>query len=169
GFDVAEYLLHGTGHDAREDPERARDRFFADWGIDTTLARRGGLQPPRREPPAREITLCQRSAGKLGAGLGKTTGWIHRTALKRQGVVMLPECRYERIDDRGLHLTVGGAPQVLEVDNVILCAGQVPRRELHEPLRARGVEVHLIGGADVAAELDAKRAIAQGARVASEI
>ena len=169
GFDVAEFLLHGPGHDAREDPEGARERFFDEWGIDTTLTSRGGMRAPRRSPPTREITLCQRSKGKLGAGLGKTTGWIHRSSLKQNGVVMLPECRYERIDDVGLHLTVGGVPQVLPVDNVIICAGQVPSRALENPLKARGVEVHLIGGADVAAELDAKRAIAQGARLATTL
>ncbi len=164
GFDVSEFLLH-TGKPSSLD----KTLFLAEWGIDADMKSRGGLTEPTQHEPARKVTLCQRRAGKLGANLGKTTGWIHRTSLKKLDVEMLAECQYERIDDQGLHLTVGGEPRVLDVDNVVVCAGQVPARELADPLKAMGLEVHLIGGADEAAELDAKRAIAQGARVASRI
>ena len=135
-------------------------------------ASRGGVVPPRPSPPAREVHLLQRKARKPGAGPGKTTGWIHRTALKRKGVQMLGGVNYERIDDRGLTISFGEKrerPRLLEVDTIVLCAGQEPLRELEAPLRAAGLPVHLVGGADVAAELDAKRAIAQGTRVAAEL
>jgi 2,4-dienoyl-CoA reductase (NADPH2) len=117
-------------------------------------------------PPAREIMLLQRKAGKPGAGLGKTTGWIHRTALKMKRVQMLGGVRYDRIDDAGLHITIADQPQTLAVDNVVLCTGQEPRRDLLAPLEAAGLKVQLIGGADVAAELDAKRAIRQATLLA---
>ena len=143
--------------------------YYRQWGIDTALRAPGGLMPPAHTAPARRITLCQRSSGKPGADLGKTTGWIHRTELRRQGVQMLSGCRYERIDAHGLHLTVDGQAMVLEVDNVVICAGQVSRRELADELRAAGPEVHVIGGADMAAELDARRAVAQGTRLASRL
>ena len=115
------------------------------------------------------MTLLQRKTSKVGAGLGMTTGWIHRTELKARGVTMVPGVTYERIDDAGLHVTVDGAPQVLDVDTIVLCTGQEPNRTLHDELQAKGVTVHLIGGADVAAELDAKRAIDQGTRVAAAV
>ncbi|MEL6182508.1 MAG: FAD-dependent oxidoreductase, partial [Myxococcota bacterium] len=161
GFDVAEYLLH-----ADHNPSDNIASFMAHWGVDMAHATRGGLMSPEEQPPERHITLCQRSKGKLGARLGKTTGWIHRRSLKKASVEMLSECRYTRIDDRGLHLTVEGQPRVLEVDHVVVCAGQVPLRALEAPLTSRGMTVHRIGGADVAAELDAKRAIDQGMRLA---
>jgi 2,4-dienoyl-CoA reductase (NADPH2) len=113
--------------------------------------------------------MLQRKTSKPGEGLGKTTGWIHRTTLLARGVKMVAGVTYERIDDEGLHITVGGEPQTLAVDNVIICAGQDSRRELAEPLRELGKTLHLIGGADVAMELDARRAIAQGTRLALEI
>ena len=164
GFDVAEFLAHPEGHDPMD-----TETYLRTWGIDRTLEARGGLV--EREPleAARQITLCQRSYGKLGGNLGKTTGWIHRASLKQFGVTMLSECAYERIDERGLHLTVAGEAQLLEVDDVVICAGQEPLFELEGPLSARGVRAIRIGGADVAAELDAKRAIAQGARVATDL
>jgi 2,4-dienoyl-CoA reductase (NADPH2) len=158
GFDVAEYLVHG-------DAEASLDAYYRTWGIDRAYDGPGALVAPAPPPPARKVYLCQRSATKVGAGLGKTTGWIHRASLKHSDVEMLPACVYERIDDAGLTLTVDGVRRTLEVDNVIVCAGQVSLRELEAPLRAAGVEVHVIGGADVAAELDAKRAIDQGTRL----
>jgi 2,4-dienoyl-CoA reductase (NADPH2) len=164
GFDVAEYLAHeGTP------PSLDNEAFMEAWGVDMTHSTRGALQPAEHPEPARKITLCQRSSGKLGAGLGKTTGWIHRASLKNFDVEMLAECQYDRISDRGLHLTVRGEARILEVDNVIICAGQVPFRELQQPLESSGATVHLIGGADVAAELDAKRAIDQGTRLAARL
>ena len=162
GFDVAEFLVCDD-----HPPDGDREAFQAEWGIDSSLTEPGGLRAPSPRPADREITMCQRSKGKLGADLGKTTGWIHRTSLRKRGVRMLPGCHYERIDDIGLHLTVSGEPRVLQVDNVIICAGQIARRDLVVPLRAAGLAVHLIGGADDAAELDAKRAIEQGTRLAT--
>ena len=159
GFDVAELLTHG-------DTTEGAEAYYEEWGIDRAMSERGGLRAPELPPATRRITLCQRKPGKLGEGLGKTTGWIHRSTLKNRGVEMLSGCTYERIDDQGLHLTVNGEPCAREVDHVILCASQLPSRPLAEPLSARDVEVHVIGGADVAAELDAKRAIDQGTRLA---
>jgi 2,4-dienoyl-CoA reductase (NADPH2) len=143
-----------------------------EWGVADPAVSRGGVAAPSPSPPAREVHLLQRKARKPGAGLGKTTGWIHRTVLKRKGVELLGGVNYERIDDRGLTISFGEKRErarVLEVDHVVLCAGQEPHRDLEAPLRAAGVRVHLVGGADVAAELDAKRAIAQGTRVAAGI
>ncbi|MFJ4674483.1 FAD-dependent oxidoreductase [Kitasatospora sp. NPDC088783] len=159
GFDVAEYLT---------DPGSGAD-FLARWGVDREHTAPGGLAAPVRAASPRSVFLLQRKDGKVGAGLGKTTGWIHRTELRHRGVVMVPGVEYRRIDDAGLHVTVGGEEQVLPVDTVVLCAGQEPRRELLDALRGRGVEPHLIGGADVAAELDAKRAIDQGTRLAAAL
>jgi 2,4-dienoyl-CoA reductase (NADPH2) len=159
GFDVAEWLTH-TGDDAS-----SLEHFQAEWGIDPTLAGRGGLAPPRQEKTAREVWLLQRKTSKVGDGLAKTTGWIRRTLLKRRGVRMIAGVSYERIDDAGLHLRVDGQAQCLPVDTVVVCAGQEPRRELEAGLRAAGIPCSLIGGADVAAELDAKRAIDQGTRL----
>ena len=166
GFDVAEFLSHGE-----ENPSLDRDLFFKEWGIDPGFEVRGAIEGIERDLPAnpRKIYLLQRSEGKLGAGLGKTTGWIHRKSLRDRGVEMVGGCRYLKIDDAGLHLEVSGEPRLLEVDNVVICAGQEPRRELQDELEAAGCTVHLIGGADVAAELDAKRAIAQGTRLAATL
>ncbi|MEU0758111.1 NADPH-dependent 2,4-dienoyl-CoA reductase [Streptomyces microflavus] len=164
GFDVAEFLTDG-GDAASLDAET----FFRQWGVDTAYAERGGLRAPERPKTPRTVHLVQRKATKVGAGLGKTTGWIHRTELRHRGVEMIAGASYDLIDDEGLHLTVDGERRVLPVDTVVLCAGQEPRRELYEELRAAGGLVHLIGGADVAAELDAKRAIRQGTELAAAL
>ncbi len=164
GFDVAEYIT-ADGESATLVPEK----FYREWGIDPDYAGRGGIRPAQRPSAAREVYLLQRKSSKIGAGLGKTTGWIHRTELKAKRVTMIPGVIYHRIDDVGLHLSVDGTKQVLAVDTVILCTGQDPRRELQAELEAGGMPVHLIGGADVAAELDAKRAINQGTRLAAAL
>ncbi|MET8116944.1 NADPH-dependent 2,4-dienoyl-CoA reductase [Streptomyces prasinus] len=164
GFDVAEFLTDG-GDKAHEDPET----YFRQWGVDMEHRTPGGLTAPERPAPPRTVHLLQRKTTKVGAGLGKTTGWIHRTELKHRGVTMVPGVRYDRIDDAGLHLTVDGESTVLEVDTIVLCTGQEPRRDLYEELVAAGRSVHLIGGADVAAELDAKRAVKQGTEVAAAL
>ncbi|MFF0425426.1 FAD-dependent oxidoreductase [Streptomyces sp. NPDC021012] len=164
GFDVAEFLTDG-GEGASQDPET----YFRQWGVDTSYENRGGLRAPERNAPPRQVHLLQRKTTKVGAGLGKTTGWIHRTELKHRGVTMVAGVSYERIDDAGLHVTIDGEPQLLPVDTVVLCAGQEPRRDLYEELVAAGRPAHLIGGADVAAELDAKRAIDQGTRLAATL
>ncbi|MYR38339.1 FAD-dependent oxidoreductase [Streptomyces sp. SID4944] len=164
GFDVAEFLTDG-GDAASLDAET----FFRQWGVDTAYADRGGLRAPERPKVPRTVHLVQRKTTKVGAGLGKTTGWIHRTELRHRGVEMIAGASYDLIDDAGLHLTVDGERRVLPVDTVVLCAGQEPRRELYEELRAAGGPVHLIGGADVAAELDAKRAIRQGTELAAAL
>ncbi|KOV64141.1 NADPH-dependent 2,4-dienoyl-CoA reductase [Streptomyces sp. MMG1121] len=164
GFDVAEYLTDG-GDKASEDPAT----YFRAWGVDMDYQAPGGLAAPERPAPPRTVHLLQRKTTKVGAGLGKTTGWIHRTELKHRGVTMVPGVRYDRIDDAGLHITVGEESTVLQVDTVVLCTGQEPRRDLYEELSAAGHSVHLIGGADVAAELDAKRAIKQGTELAAAL
>ncbi len=164
GFDVAAYLTsHGTS--ATLDPEK----FNREWGIDAQYANPGGLMAADPPLPERRVSLFQRKESKVGAGLGKTTGWIHRTELKAKGVQMVAGVEYQKIDDAGLHLRINGSDSVLAVDNVILCTGQDSRRDLHDALEAAGAVVHLIGGADVAAELDAKRAIDQGTRLAARL
>ncbi|MEU8713033.1 NADPH-dependent 2,4-dienoyl-CoA reductase [Streptomyces sp. NPDC048663] len=164
GFDVAEFLTDG-GDKASEDPAT----YFRHWGVDTEYRTPGGLAAPERPAPPRTVHLLQRRTGKVGAGLGKTTGWIHRAELKHRGVTMVPGVRYDLIDDAGLHVTVDGQSTVLEVDTVVLCTGQEPRRGLYEELVAAGRSAHVIGGADVAAELDAKRAIKQGTELAAAL
>ncbi|RSS65430.1 NADPH-dependent 2,4-dienoyl-CoA reductase [Streptomyces sp. WAC06614] len=164
GFDVAEYLTDG-GEDAGRDPEV----YFRHWGVDTSYRAPGGLAAPERPAPPREVHLLQRKTTKVGAGLGVTTGWIHRAEIKHRGVVTVAGATYDRIDDEGLHITVDGEPRLVPADTVVLCTGQEPRRDLYEALRAAGVEAHLIGGADVAAELDAKRAIRQGTELAAAL
>jgi 2,4-dienoyl-CoA reductase (NADPH2) len=164
GFDVAEYLTH-EGDSGAVAPRK----FYAEWGIDTGYAQAGGLASPRVEPSPRRVHLLQRKSTKVGDQLGKTTGWIHRTSLKARRVAMHSDVAYERIDDAGLHITIDGEPRLLDVDHVVLCAGQEPLRELQAPLEAAGCRVHLIGGADVAAELDAKRAILQGTTLAASL
>jgi 2,4-dienoyl-CoA reductase (NADPH2) len=158
GFDVAELLTHAGGDDTAA--------FRDEWGIDVKCAARGGLKPAQDVASPRQVWLLQRKESKVGAGLAKTTGWIRRTLLKKRGVVMLSGVEYERIDDAGLHVKVGGKVLLLPVDTIVVCAGQEPRRELVPGLEAAGVKPVLIGGADVAGELDAKRAIAQGTEVA---
>jgi 2,4-dienoyl-CoA reductase (NADPH2) len=170
GFDVAEFLVHrhepGENGPASPDPQRWR----TEWGVDLDYdGNRGGLREAVPEPPARAVWLLQRSPGKPGAKLGKTTGWIHRATLKAKQVRMLGGVEYVGVDDEGFHIRIDGTLQTLPVDHVIVCAGQEPYRPLAEDLRAAGVTVHVIGGADVAAELDAKRAIDQGSRVAAAL
>ncbi|MGW1405344.1 FAD-dependent oxidoreductase [Streptomyces sp. NPDC002403] len=164
GFDVAEFLTD-PGDGASRDPEV----FFRQWGVDTGYHGRGGLRAPERAKSPRTVHLIQRRTGKVGAGLGKTTGWIHRTELRHRGVTTIAGAAYDRIDDEGLHLTVDGEQRVLPVDTIVVCAGQEPRRDLYEELLAAGRTAHLIGGADVAAELDAKRAIRQGTELAASL
>jgi 2,4-dienoyl-CoA reductase (NADPH2) len=163
GFDVAEYLAHSGISTSQSIPA-----FMEQWGIDMTLTSRAGVEGVVAKPEAseRHLYLLQRKASKVGAGLGKTTGWIHRTELKNKGIEMHPSCDYHKIDGAGLHLTIKGKQQVLDVDNIIICAGQDPLRALTKGLTK---PFHLIGGADVAAELDAKRAIEQGTRLAIHI
>jgi 2,4-dienoyl-CoA reductase (NADPH2) len=160
GFDVGEFLTHTPS------PAGELERFQAEWGIDTARGARGGLKPAEKETSARQVWLLQRKASKVGANLARTTGWIRRALLKMRGVEMLAGVSYERIDDAGLHIRVDGEARCLPVDTVVVCAGQEPCRELEEGLRAAGIPMSLIGGADVAIELDAQRAIAQGTRLA---
>lgn len=162
GFDMAEFLSH-EGKSSSLDIEA----FMKEWGVDMQYENRGALKEAEPEPPAREIFLLQRSKGKLGARLGKTTGWIHRSSLKMKRVNMIGLASYQKIDDEGFHILAGGKPMTLEVDNVIVCAGQEPLRDLLSPLQEAGINTHLIGGADEAKELDAKRAIDQGLRLAA--
>ncbi|MCL7944092.1 NADPH-dependent 2,4-dienoyl-CoA reductase [Marinobacter sp. ATCH36] len=172
GFDVSEFIVH-KGASAALDTEH----FMREWGVDLSVKHRGGIQgmKPEVPEPAREVYLLQRKTSKVGKNLGKTTGWIHRTSLKNRQVQMVPGVSYRRIDDEGLHITVSpkgeeqGEDRVLPVDTIVICAGQEPLRELQGGLEAEGIQVHLIGGADVAAELDAKRAIDQGSRLAAEL
>ena len=163
GFDIAEYLSHGA-----QTPSQNIEEFMAQWGIDMTLQARGGIanMTQQIEPSPREIHLLQRKATKVGAGLGKTTGWIHRLGLQQKQVHMQATCEYVGIDDQGLHMNVAGEPQTLDVDNIIICAGQEPLRELADATKAK---CHLIGGADKASELDAKRAIRQGTKLAMKL
>ena len=162
GFDTAEYLSKPNG-------EESLNTFFAEWGIDRSLTQRGGLTVPHPHPSTRQIWLLQRKAGKPGATLAKTTGWIHRASLQARGVQMWGGIEYLLIDDEGLHIRREGEVVLLPVDNVIICAGQEPQRELEAALRESGKTVRLIGGADVAMELDARRAIAQATQLALTI
>ena len=172
GFDVSEFIVHKG-----DSPSLNTEHFMKEWGVDLSVEHRGGIQGVTAEvpAPAREVYLLQRKASKVGKNLGKTTGWIHRTSLKNRHVQMVPGVTYRKIDDEGLHITVTpkgaeqGEDKILPVDTIIVCAGQEPLRELQAGVEAAGIPVHLIGGADVAAELDAKRAINQGSRLAAEI
>ncbi|MGF2879137.1 NADPH-dependent 2,4-dienoyl-CoA reductase [Acinetobacter johnsonii] len=164
GFDTAEYLSH-EGESGSLNPQK----FYDEWGIDTSYAYVGGLKQPVLEQSDREIYLLQRKAKAVGASLGKTTGWIHRTGLKHRDVKMIAGASYDKIDDQGLHITVNDQPTVLEVDHVIICAGQESYTAMYDQLKADGKNVHLIGGAKEAGELDAKRAIRQGAELAATI
>ncbi|QDW67333.1 NADPH-dependent 2,4-dienoyl-CoA reductase [Luteimonas granuli] len=164
GFDVAAFLVQ-QGPSPSLDPAR----WMVEWGVDPDSSTPGGLRPAVPGPPAREVWLLQRSPGRPGARLGRTTGWIHRATLRAKGVHMLGGVEYRRIDDAGLHVVVDGVQRVLEVDHVVVCAGQESRRELATLLRGRCPEVHVIGGAGLAAELDAKRAIDEGSRLAARL
>ena len=164
GFDTAEYLSH-EGESGSLNPQK----FYDEWGIDTSYAHVGGLKQPVLEQSDREIYLLQRKAKAVGASLGKTTGWIHHTGLKHRDVKMIAGASYDKIDDQGLHITVNDQSTVLEVDHVIICAGQESYTAMYDQLKADGKNVHLIGGAKEAGELDAKRAIRQGAELAATI
>lgn len=160
GFDVAQWLTHENIN-----PED----FFKEWGIDLTVTNRGGLKDPVISPSSRQVYLLQRKKEKLGKRLGKTTGWIHRLSLKHKQVKMLPGVQYNKIDDEGLHITIDEKPQLLEVDSIIICTGQIELRNLYEPLRELSRHVHLVGGAYKALELDARHAIDQACRLAALI
>lgn len=164
GFDISEYLSHQGVSTSQDIPA-----FMAEWGIDMTMQSRGGVEGVEQvhQPSPREVWLLQRKNSKVGANLGKTTGWAHRLGLQNKNVQMIAGCEYQKIDDQGLHLSVAGEGQLLAVDSIIICAGQEPLRELADAIQ--GKTVHLIGGADVASELDAKRAINQGTYLAAEI
>jgi 2,4-dienoyl-CoA reductase (NADPH2) len=164
GFDVSEYLTHQG-----ESTSLNIDAWLKEWGIDKTLQTRSGTEgiKPEIHPAAREIFMFKRSKGKFGKNLGKTTGWIHRSTLKKKNVQFISEVAYTKIDDEGLHYIKDEKPQLLKVDHIVICAGQVPFKDLYQPLLNLDKKVHVIGGADFASELDAKRAIDQGARLAA--
>jgi len=167
GFDVCEFLVQEGAS-----PSLHLNEWMKEWGVTDPALSRGGVTQAEITTPARQITLLQRKTGKPGAGLGRTTGWIHRAVLKTKQVKMIPGVNYERISEQGLHISYGEKrerPEVIVVDHIILCAGQEPLRELQAPLAATGIKVHLVGGAEVAAELDAKRAINQATRLAAII
>ena len=166
GFDLSEYLLHSGESSAMN-----LDLWLKEWGIDTSIKSRGGIDgiKPVIHPGEREIFMFKRSKGKFGGKLGKTTGWIHRANLKKKNIQFINEVAYTKIDDQGLHYIQNDKAKILDVDHIVICAGQTPLRELYDALSELGKKVHMIGGADVAAELDAKRAIDQGCRLAAEI
>ena len=164
GFDVAEFLTHSESLTTRPDV------WNKEWAVDPQYVNRGGLASnPEIEESPRQVYLLQRKSSKIGGGLGKTSGWTHRLSLKHKKVKMINNVRYEKIDDRGLHISIDGKSSCLEVDNVILCAGQLSNNQLYLELKPEFEQLHLIGGADIALELDAKRAIKQGAELASGI
>ena len=166
GFDVSELLT------TEESPTLNLKEWRAEWGVADPQESRGALSTPIPAPPAREVYLLQRTKGPQGKRLGKTTGWVHRASLKAKGVQQLSWVNYERIDGDGLHISFGpdhDRPQVLAVDNVVICAGQEPVRDLDDSLRRNGIEPHIIGGAALAIELDAKRAIRQGTELAARL
>lgn len=161
GFDVAEYLTHSENVTIED--------FMEEWGVDMAYKNRGALMEIEPTKSPREVFLLQRSKGKLGEGLGKTTGWIHRSALKMKRVKMISDVGYQKIDDAGLHITIAGVPQLLEVDNVVVCAGQISNNQLYNQLKENFDAVHLIGGALEAGDLDAKRAIEQGVKLGNSL
>lgn len=164
GFDVAEFLTH-------EGPIQSAENFFKEWGIDPNFSVRGGVAGivPDPNPSPRTVYLMQRKQGKPGEGLAKTTGWIRRAILKKKQVEMLSEVQYQKIDDLGFHIIVQGAPRLLEVDHIVICAGQESLNVLQPDLQRAGLQTHIIGGAQLAAELDAKRAIEQGCKLAASL
>jgi 2,4-dienoyl-CoA reductase (NADPH2) len=166
GFDTA-ILITQTGLSTSLD----RDRFLAEWGVDQGYRQPGGLlaEGPADRQARRQVTMLQRKSAKMGAGLGKTTGWIHRATLKKRGVNMINGLRYDAIDDAGLHIVKNGERQTIPAETIIVCAGQEPLRTLADALDDQDLTVHVIGGADQASELDAKRAIDQGVRLAAAI
>lgn len=166
GFDVAEYLAHDPEH---ESTSMNTSAYMEEWGVDMAYKAPGALMTAQPAPSPREIYLLKRSGGKHGKDLGKTTGWIHRASLKMKAVKHLANVVYEKVDDQGLHISVAGEPQLLPVEHVVVCAGQEPLRDLHDALVAAGQKVHLIGGADEAAQLDAKRAIKQASYLVADL
>ena len=167
GFDMAEYLAHDMAHEV---PTLSVPAYMQEWGVDMDYYRGGSLaEGPKPLPSPREIYLLKRSKGKHGKNLGKTTGWIHRASLNMKDVKMLALVEYKKIDDMGLHIEVGGEPQIIPVDNVVVCAGQEPLRDMYEELQAAGKSVHLIGGANIAEKLDAKKAIKEASYLAAEL
>lgn len=169
GFDVSEHLVHDGDSTTLNLPE-----WMKEWGVTDPAEHRAGLAPEGPQPPApaREVTMLQRKTTKVGKGLGKTTGWIHRASLTMKNVKMMAGVNYEKIDTNGLHLSFGETrenPTLIEADTIVLCAGQLSDRSLADALEAKGKTCHVIGGADVAAELDAKRAIDQGTRLAATL
>ncbi len=166
GFDAAEYLAHNPDH---QPSSMDKEEFYKEWGIDTDYQNRGAITEKQTSSPYRDIYLLQRKATKFGKGLGKTTGWIHRQSLKDKGINMIGGVSYEKISDQGLHVKINDQEQLLEVDNVVLCAGQLSNNELFEKLESTGQNVHIIGGAKLAEEIDAKRAIDDGVRLAHTI
>jgi 2,4-dienoyl-CoA reductase (NADPH2) len=162
GFDMAEYLAHEG-----ESTSLNTSAFMQEWGVDMSYKKAGALTRPMPHASPRTIYLLQRTKGKIGGKLGKTTGWIHRSSLKMKKVETLDGVQYEKIDDKGLHINIDGFYRLLEVDNVVICAGQEPFNALYEPLKQAGVSTHIIGGAFEALELDAKRAIEQGSKLAA--
>jgi 2,4-dienoyl-CoA reductase (NADPH2) len=170
GFDVSEFLV--TGSSPESSPTLNLKEWKAEWGAADPKEARGALTTPIPLPPAREVYLLQRTNGPQGRQLGKTSGWVHRASLKAKKVQQLSGVNYERIDDEGLHISFGAdrsGRRVLEVDNVVICAGQEPVRDLEEGLRRNGIDPHIIGGAALAVELDAKRAIKQGTELAARL
>jgi 2,4-dienoyl-CoA reductase (NADPH2) len=163
GVDVSEFLTHDTS------PSLDLDEWRREWGVADPEQARGAVTAPAPEPPARQVFLLQRKTGRIGAGLGKTSGWVHRAALQHKGVELIPGVTYDRIDDDGLHIRVAGTERTLAVDNVVICAGQESRRDLYDRVSLAGKPVHLVGGAHVAAELDAKRAIDEASRLAASL
>ena len=166
GFDAAEYLAHDPSH---KPTSVDKEEFYKEWGIDTDYENRGAITGKQTIPPFRDIYLLQRKTTKFGKGLGKTTGWIHRQSLKDKGINMIGGVSYEKISDQGLHIRLNDKEQLLEVDNIVLCAGQLSNNELYERLESSGRNVHIIGGAKLAEEIDAKRAIDEGVRLAQII
>jgi 2,4-dienoyl-CoA reductase (NADPH2) len=166
GFDVAEYLAHDK--DATN-PSLDTKTYMEEWGVDMTYEKGGALTTPKPAPSPREIFLLKRSGGKHGKDLGKTTGWIHRASLQMKGVINLANVTYEKFDDEGFHIEVNGRPEILKVDNVVICAGQEPLRELYEGLMAAEQSVYLIGGAESSEKLDAKVAIKQASELAARL
>lgn len=170
GFDVGEFLVHKHA----KSPQAEKEQWYKEWGVDTALEHRSGLVDSQVLPAERDVYLLQRKESSVGKNLGKTSGWVHRATLKHKNVTMIAGCQYDLIDDQGLHIRVNGQKRILDVDNVIMCAGQESNRSLADELIALGAEkqgmkVHVVGGADLAAELDAKRAINQGSRLAASI
>ena len=167
GFDMAEYLAHDMAH---ESVSMNTENYMKEWGVDMSYAKGGALaEAPQPLASPREIYLLKRSKGKHGKNLGKTTGWIHRSSLSMKDVKMLADVSYEKVDDQGLHIRVGEEPQLLEVDHVVVCAGQVSLKELEEGLKTANQNVHLIGGANIAAQLDAKMAIKEASELAAKL